>query len=74
MANRLSVSKKKVYKIFNDFVHSFSFYSDLITMLLSFKSGSSVDSVISIIVKTVFVLMLLFDMGKVYRTKVFTKS
>ena len=30
-------------------------------MLLSFKSGSSVDSVISVIVKTVFVLMLPFD-------------
>ena len=43
-------------------------------MLLSFKSGSSVDSVISVIVKTVFVLMLLFDMGKVCRTKVVTKT
>ena len=50
------------------------FYSNLLTMLLSFKSGSSVDSVISVIVKTVFVLMLLFDMGKVCRTKVVTKT
>ena len=36
--------------------------------------GSSLDSVISVIVKTVFVLMLLFDTGKVRRTKVFTKN
>ena len=28
----------------------------------------------SVIVKTVFVLMLLFDMGKVCRTKIFTKN
>ena len=38
-------------------------------MLLFFKCGSSVDCVISVIVKTVFVLMLLFDIGKVCRTK-----
>ena len=50
------------------------FYSNLLTMLLSFKSGSSVDSVILVIVKTVFVLMLLFNMGKVCRTKVFVKT
>ena len=56
------------------FVQSFSFYSNFITMLLCFKSGNSVDSVISVIVKTVFVLMLLFDMGKVCRTKIFTKT
>ena len=74
MANRLSVNEKKVYQIFNDFVHSFCFYINVITMLLSFKSGSSVDSVISVIVKTVFVLMLLFDVGKVCRTKVVTKT
>ena len=43
-------------------------------MLLSFKSGSSIDSVISVIVKTVIVLMLPFDIGKVCRTKVFPKS
>ena len=43
-------------------------------MLLSFKSGSSVDSVISVIVKTVFVLMLLFDVGKVCRPKYSPKA
>ena len=32
------------------------------------------DSVISVIVKTVFVLMLLFDVGKACRTKVFTRA
>ena len=32
------------------------------------------DSVISVIVKTVFALMLLFDIGKVCRTKIFTKK
>ena len=48
------------------------FYSNFITMLLFFKCGSSVDCVISVLVKTVFVL-LLFDIGKVCRTKVFTK-
>ena len=34
------------------------------TMLLSFKSGSSVDSVISVIVKTVFCFDATFRHGK----------
>ena len=38
------------------------------------KARSSVDSVISVIVKTVFVSMLLFDIEKVCRTKIFTKN
>ena len=42
-------------------------------MFLS-KARSSVDSVISVIVKTVLVLTFLFDVGKVCRTKIFTKK
>ena len=38
------------------------------------KARSSVDSVISIIVKTAFGLMLLFDIEKVCRTKILTKK
>ena len=49
-------------------------YSNFLTIFLSFKGWSTVDSAISIIVKTVFVLMLLFDVGKVCRTKIFTKK
>ena len=55
-------------------IHKEIFYSNFITMLLFFKCRTSVDCVISVIVKTVFVLMLLFDIGKVCRTKVFTKT
>ena len=38
------------------------------------KAWSSVDRVISVIVKTVFLLMLLFDLWKVCRTNIFTKN
>ena len=40
----------------------------------SFTTRSSVGSVVSVIVKTVSVLMLLFDIEKVCRTKIFTKK
>ena len=38
------------------------------------KARSLVDFVISVIDKTVFVLILLFDIEKVCRTKIFTKN
>ena len=38
------------------------------------KARNSVDSVISVITRTVFVFMLLFDIEKVCRTKLFTKK
>ena len=43
-------------------------------MLLSFKCRSSVDSVILVIVKTVFVLVLIFDIEKVCWTKYSPKN
>ena len=47
-------------------------HKEIFTVTL--KARSSVDSIISVIVKTVFVLMLLFDIRKVCRTKIFTKK
>ena len=44
------------------------------TWSLKLEAWSSVDSVTSVIVKTVFVLILLFDIGKVCRTKISTKN
>ena len=38
------------------------------------KAWSSGDRVISVIVKTVFLSMLLFDLWKVCRTNIFTKN
>ena len=52
----------------------FSFQNEILILDLKLEAWSSVDSVTSAIVKTVFVLILLFDIGKVCRTKISTKN